>query len=175
MVNLGYLLITAGCLAGAYLAVLQEESVPWGPWAVAVVVGVVGVALARLGSRKAATSEERLTGDLEILGDSLARVVAKLEALVHEQAEMDVYEVRHRIDGDFMEDLNAFVQARESLSHRYGVQTYANVMTSFASGERALNRAWSACTDGYVDAVARALEKALGQFREAQQQLAALS
>lgn len=175
MVNLGYLLITAGCLAGAYVAVLHKEGVPWGPWAAAVVVGVVGVALARLGGRKAATSEERLTGDLEILGTSLARVVAKLETLVHEQAKVNVYEVRHLIDDGFMEDLNSFVQARESLSHRFGVQTYANVMTSFASGERALNRAWSASTDGYVDAVARALEKALGQFREAQQQLMALS
>jgi len=40
-------------------------------------------------------------------------------------------------------------------------------MSAFATGERYINRVWSASTDGYVDEVRSYLERALQQFREA--------
>ncbi|MCB1037043.1 MAG: hypothetical protein KDD47_24665 [Acidobacteria bacterium] len=174
MVKLGYLLITAGFLAGAYFAVLQVEGVPWGAWALAIAFGVVGVALARLGKRQSATSEGRLEGNISTLRKSLSSIVEKIGGLQAELPSLNVYDVRHRIDERFMGDLNAFVEARESIMHRYGVQAYANVMTDFATGERTLNRAWSASTDGYVDEVARSVAKAEIHFRDAQEKFQAL-
>jgi hypothetical protein len=174
MVKLGYLLIVAGFLAGSYFAVLDKAGVPWGVWGLAVAVGVAGVVLARLGGLKSAQAEDRLAADILVIDSSLAHLVEKAEALHGEKGSIDPYDVRHRIDAGFIEDLNAFVEARGSLRHRYGVHAYADVMTAFATGERALNRAWSASTDGYVDAVDSSLERAAAQFRDALEKFRAL-
>ena len=66
-----------------------------------------------------------------------------------------------------MADLDVFVDNRESISHAFGLQAYADVMSAFATGERYLNRCWSASTDGYVDEVHAYLGRAHAQFDEA--------
>ena len=55
--------------------------------------------------------------------------------------------------------------------HLYGLQVYADIMSNFATGERYINRVWSASADGYENEAATYLEKAAGQFAEAQTQL----
>ena len=55
--------------------------------------------------------------------------------------------------------------------HLFGLQTYADIMSKFAAGERYVNRVWSASADGYDHEASTYLEKAAVQFREAQQQL----
>ncbi len=177
MVTVGYLMISAGFLAGAYFAVLAKESVAWPSWAAALVVGVVGVVLARWGRRSSANAETRLAADFAVLATSLDRLVAAADRLVGQTSAraLDPYEVRHLIDAELVPDLTAFAAARESIRHRHGVQAYAEVMTSFALGERYLNRAWSASTDGWIDEVATAVERAAAGLREARGKLAALS
>ena len=97
MVKLGYLLITAGFLAGAYFAVLQVEGVPWGAWALAIAFGVVGVALARLGKRQSATSEGRLEGIDALVAQGEERVaeVKAGGAVFH----VEPHEVAHLVAG----------------------------------------------------------------------------
>ena len=56
---------------------------------------------------------------------------------------------------------------RESIGHAYGLQSYADVMTHFATAERYLNRCWSASTDGYIDEVHTYLTRARDQFTQA--------
>ena len=65
-----------------------------------------------------------------------------------------------------MEDLTRFVDARESIAHVYGLAAYGDVMSSFAAGERYLNRVWSASADGYIDEVNTYIEKAREQFTD---------
>jgi hypothetical protein len=72
--------------------------------------------------------------------------------------------MRHRIDELFIDDIDKFVDARESIAHRYGLAAYGEVMGSFAAGERYLNRVWSASADGYIDEVNAYLEKTREQF-----------
>ncbi len=79
----------------------------------------------------------------------------------------DPYQVRHLIDDLFMEDLDLFVQSRERIAHRFGLQAYANVMSHFATGERYLNRSWSASTDGYIEEVHTYIGRAREQFQQA--------
>ncbi len=74
--------------------------------------------------------------------------------------------MRHRVDELFVEDLEMFVDARESIAHRYGLAAYGEVMSCFAAGERYLNRVWSASADGYIDEVNTYLDKAQEQFSE---------
>ena len=51
------------------------------------------------------------------------------------------------------EDIDTFVESRESMIPTLGMQSYADIMSPFANGERLINRAWSASADGYVDEV----------------------
>jgi putative OPT family oligopeptide transporter len=78
------------------------------------------------------------------------------------------------IGREFPRDLDAFVQARESVAHRYGLQAYAEVMNPFAAGERYLNRVWSTSTDGYVDEAHRYIDMAREQFESALAEFRAL-
>ncbi len=64
----------------------------------------------------------------------------------------------------FADDLNTFIEARESIAHSYGLAAYADVMNCFTAGERYLNRVWSASADGYIDEINDYLEKACDQF-----------
>lgn len=72
--------------------------------------------------------------------------------------------MRHRIDDLFTDDLNTFIEARESIAHSHGLAAYAEVMNCFAAGERYLNRVWSASTDGYIDEINDYLDRAREQF-----------
>lgn len=175
MSRLGYLLIAAGFLGGSYFSVVQKEGVPWVSLVISLLAGAVGIFLVRQTQRASAHSEDRLTTNLGSIASSLESLAAKATRLNNEKDSMNPYDVHSRIDADFMEDLDTFVEARESLSHRYGVQAYANLMTAFATGERYLNRAWSASVDGWVDEVSDSLGKAERQFQDALAQFRALT
>jgi hypothetical protein len=95
---------------------------------------------------------------------SLESIVTKVRRLDDGKTEIDVYDLRHRIDEEFPDDLDAFVQARQSIAHSYGLQAYADVMNPFAAGERYLNRVWSASADGYIDEAHAYATKAREQF-----------
>ncbi len=147
MKNLGYLLITAGFLFGSYFSVVDSEHVSWGMVAPALVLGLVGVALIWLGKRGERQATDAVQAGLERLEESLANIVRNVTELDEKKGETDPYEVRHLIDAAFMDDLDTFVQSRERIAHRFGLQAYANIMSHFATGERYLNRCWSASTN----------------------------
>lgn len=164
---LGYALITVGFLAGALFTVQQPEGVPVAAFLGAFAVGVVGVALARIAGHKESRRGEVVAANLEAISTSLESVVAKIDKLDAEKESIDVYELRHIIDREFPDDLDNFVQARQSIAHTHGLQPYADVMNPFAAGERYLNRVWSTSTDGYIDEAHTYLTKAREQFEEA--------
>lgn len=166
MKRLGYALVTVGFLGGAFTAVRQVEGVAAGMFLFWLALGVLGVLLVRRAARREATDEVRLTTNIQALEDSLERIVASAERLNAEKEAIDVYDLRHRIDERFLDDLVGFVDARESIAHSYGLQAYAEVMNRFAAGERYLNRVWSASTDGYIEEAHRYLEKATRQLED---------
>jgi len=171
---LGYLLIVAGFLGGALAAVLETDQVSWGGFLAAVMIGVAGVALVRLATRRAAHEEDKLAANIQNIRRSLSRVVENITALDRGKESIDPYDLRHRIDELFPLDLTTFAEAREAIGHVYGLQSYADVMSIFASGERYLNRVWSASADGYIHECHTYLGKAREQFAAALEQLKAL-
>ena len=80
--------------------------------------------------------------------------------------------MHHRIDAELMEDIDTFVEARESMIPKLGMQRYADIMSPFANAERLLNRAWSASADGYVDEVRNCIAGARVELEKAAQLLA---
>lgn len=171
MKKIGYTLISIGFVAGALVAVLDEQVIMWGYFVLALAVGAGGVALVHLAKRKRQEDSEVLEADIGGLEENLDSIVRTIEALNRDKESLDAYDVRHRIDEEFTEDLKGFVNARESLGHVYGLEAYADVMMHFAAGERYLNRVWSASADGYIDEVHTYLERAERQFQKARSEV----
>ncbi len=81
--------------------------------------------------------------------------------------------MRNAIDDKLRNDLRRFADARESMVHLYGLQTYADIMSDFAAGERYVNRVWSAAADDYEAEALAYLHKAQAQFKDATERLEA--
>ena len=167
MKTLGYLLIAVSFLVASYFSVIDVQEVPWGRVVPAMLVGLAGVAVVRIAGRSHRRSADKVRSNIDKLEQSLTRIVANAEKLEAEKESIDPYEIRHRIDELFMEDLDIFVENRETIGDAYGLQAYADVMTHFATGERYLNRCWSASTDGYVDEINAYVTRTTRQFEQA--------
>jgi hypothetical protein len=163
----GYLLIVVGFLWGAYLTVEQPEGVNTGKYLVALAIGVAGVITARTAVRAEARDVTRLKTNIATIEASLAAIASDAERLDEQKESINVYDIRHVIDETFPPHLAAFVEARESIAHSYGLKAYAEVMNRFATGERYLNRVWSASTDGYQPEAHDYITRSRVQFDDA--------
>ena len=163
------LMIIGAFLGGAFVAVLDPVTVNWIWMGGILAVGAVGLWGFRKAMHHHASASHRLEEDMRTLGGALANIHRNLESLNARRDELPVYEARFEIDRLFRADLNAFVEARETMIHTFGMRNYADVMSAFAAGERYINRVWSASTDGYEDEVRRYLERAFFQFKEAEE------
>jgi hypothetical protein len=177
----GHILLWAGFFAGSFLAVQNAElaedkwsTVKWPWYALALGVGISGVVVLRMTQRQATTHAHKLEDDLATINSSVEILTNKLNDLKHEQAKVSVGSLLHFIDDEMMPHLGDFADARESLIHTYGMQHYAEVMTDFATGERNINRAWSASADGYVDEAWASLDRAHAKMLAVQERLYAL-
>lgn len=174
MKKLGYLIITLGFLAGALTTVLDKQIVNWAYFLPALIFGVIGIMLVRLSTRRLTQEKGKLASNIQNIEVSLERIVDNVNQLSKEKQSIDPYDVRHRIDELFPNDMNTFVEARESIAHVYGLQEYADVMSYFAAGERYLNRVWSASADGYIEEIHEYIDRAQEQFSQALQKLSQL-
>ncbi|MHC4456623.1 MAG: hypothetical protein ACYS0I_05940 [Planctomycetota bacterium] len=167
MKRFGQLMIAIAFLGGALAAVLDKVNVQWGLFVPVVGLGAGGAIMVHLGKKRKIRSKEKLAMGMQNVETGLKTIAEKVKLLNSEKQLINPYEVRHRIDQLLPEHLSKFVEARETIAHRYGLQAYANVMSHFAAGERYLNRVWSASADGYIDEVNTYLDKAQEQFVEA--------
>lgn len=171
MKAIGFFLLVIGFLVGAYSTALDVENVQWTMFVIAAVGAIVGIVLVKQAERAHAQSDEVLATNRGELRESIDNVVRDLNQMV-EADDHQGEALRAAIDDRLREDLRRFVEARESMVHLYGLQTYADIMSSFAAGERYINRVWSASVDGYDKEAETYLEKAARQFEDAQAQLA---
>jgi hypothetical protein len=171
MKKIAYLMICAGFLFGAYTTALDTRNVDWLLFGIAAAAAVIGLILAKRVDRAEATSGDLLETNRNELNESIANVVRDLKQMTDGTAARGE-ELRDWIDEKLRPDLRRFVDARESMVHLYGLQTYADIMSEFAAGERYVNRVWSSSADGYDGEAETYLHRAAEQFADAQQQLA---
>ncbi|WP_223789953.1 hypothetical protein [Marinicella meishanensis] len=170
MKNIAFILVILAFLAGAYMASLDERTMNWTYFLPIMLVGIIAAIIYKRESNAAAKHGDLLQNNKQVLIDSLNNVLTNLEALNGRKDKVPTYEMRFEIDKLFREDLMNFAEARESMKHLFSIQHYADIMSSFAAGERYINRVWSASTDGYVDEVMMYVEKALSQFQHAKEE-----
>lgn len=171
MKRIGYFLIAIGFLAAAFVSVRNELHVNWLFFSLALLAGVLGVFLVRLSLHRSRRSHEKIASSLNDVENAISRIVINIMNLSAKKQSVNVYDMRSRIDELFSSDFEKFVDARESIAHKYGLQNYADVMNHFAAGQRYLNRVWSASADGYIDEVNTYIEKARDQFSLARRKI----
>ncbi len=170
MKNFGYFLVAAGFLGGAFATSLDVQNVDWILFTGTAGAAFVGLIIYKRQLSTLARSEEVLEVNRVELRESIANVVNDLSDIFEGELTQGAV-LRDRIDLKIREDLRRFADARESMVHLFGLQTYADIMSNFAAGERYINRVWSASADGYNGEANTYLKKAAGQFDEARQQL----
>jgi membrane protein implicated in regulation of membrane protease activity len=170
MKSTGFLLLVLGFLAGAYATALDVESVNWALFVLAVLAAVAGILIVKRAESAHAQSETVLETNRNELRQSLDNVVRDLQKMTS-TAIPEGEALRAEIDNRLRDDLRRFAEARESMVHLFGLQAYADIMSSFAAGERYINRVWSASVDGYDKEAETYLHRAARQFADAQGQL----
>ena len=168
-------MVTVGFITAALAAVVDESVVRWLWYIPALGLGVVGVAAIKIDVVRHSKTEHHVASRIETVESSLEKIATNINKLNTDKHSIHTYDMRHRIDELFVEDLAMFVDARESIAHRYGLAAYADVMSCFAAGERYLNRVWSASADGYIDEVNTYLDKAREQFVESLEKIRQLA
>ncbi len=163
-------LVILAFLAGAFLASLDPTTMIWEAFVPVILAGAIGIFLVKRAEIAAAKDSTVLTENRAVLEDRLKNIMANLEQLDGRKDKIPTYEMRFEIDKLFRDDLIEFAEARDSMKHLFGLRAYADIMSSFAAGERYINRVWSASTDGYVDEVLMYVEKALSQFKHANEE-----
>jgi hypothetical protein len=170
MKNIGYFLVAAGFLGGAFATSLDVQNVNWVLFAGTAGAAIIGLIIYKRQVGAMARSEEVLEVNRVELRESIANVVNDLGEIVDGGLTQGAV-LRDRIDLKLREDLRRFADARESMVHLFGLQTYADIMSNFAAGERYINRVWSASADGYDEEAQAYLSRAAEQFVLAKQQL----
>ena len=170
MKNLGYVLVALGFLGGAFATSLDVENVNWTIFIAMAAAAVIGLAIYKTQVGALARSETVLETNRAELRESIANIVDDL-ADINSGGLTRGAVLRDRIDLKLREDLRRFADARQSMVHLFGLQTYADIMSNFAAGERYINRVWSASADGYDEEAEAYLKRAADQFDEAKQQL----
>jgi hypothetical protein len=170
MKRIGFFLLAGGFLAGAYATALDVEQVNWQIFVVAAIGAIAGLVMIKRAAAAHAQSDEVLELNRGELRDSIANVVRDLGEIVDDKQARGPA-LRDAIDLRLRNDLRRFADARESMVHLFGLQTYADIMSSFAAGERYINRVWSASADGYDEEAESYLVRAAEQFADAQEQL----
>ena len=173
MKSIGYLLLIGGFLAAAYSTALDAQATSWALFMPAALAAAVGVIILKRRASGEARSDSVLTANRAELKESLGNIVRELEVLNEGRSQFATADLRHEIDTRLRDDLRRFADARESMVHLFGLQTYANIMSEFAAGERYVNRVWSASADGYGGEASTYLQKAAFQFGDALRQLEA--
>lgn len=172
---IGFLLVAVGFLAGAYYLTGVDGQVLGAGFLISFVIAVVGVVILRVATRKSKGAVEKVTAEVQSVRQSLSSLARSADELEQQKNTIDVYDLSKQIDDRFNEDLERFVEARESIAIAYGLPAYASIMSHFAAGERYLNRVWSCSVDGYIDEAHRYLGHAREQFVEGHEKLSKLT
>lgn len=142
------------------------------------VVGLIGGGLWVKSITKSAIASAKLAGagagsPEELLG-RIEREATQLREKINNAANDDAAR-EHILEtvGELQRtDMPAFVDAaRNVLTARGGIRLYATVIERFATGERRLNRAWSAAADGYIEEARQCVEEALPPLAESRERM----
>lgn len=161
-----WLLLIAALSSSALLATQGERYLVW-VVTFAVVLVLLSLEL-RLRSRTLETvaGSEDFRSPATLLGFP-AHLAAETRRLHQSFDSADLETLKARVDRLCEDCVDPLIEARAQLGAQLGLSRFADMMTSFARGERCLNRAWSALTDAHESEARQAMAGASAAFQEA--------
>ena len=174
MKNLGYILVSVGFVWASLVSVTDVLEVDWIWFISTMLICVAGIFLIRNSEKSQTKNTETISTNMKSIAENLDHIVANVKKIRSEINPENPQEIHLKIDELLPDYLEKFVDARKTIGHVYGLSAYADVMNFFATGERYLNRVWSASTDGYIDEITLYMEKCEEQFNNAKEALAQL-
>ena len=114
MKTIGVTLLMIGFFAAAFVTVRHADSedlawqtIEWGWYSVAFLLGLAGVIVLRILARSSGTQTQKLEADLDSMIVSLSNLVSRLGAMNANRQDIGVYEVYGRLDAELMTDLDS--------------------------------------------------------------------
>ncbi len=86
-------------------------------------------------------------------------------------AKMNPKTIQEKIEDIQLNNLVPFAEARHEFQHDYGIVNFADFFSDFATGERNVNRAWSALVDGYLEETKESLMKGFASFEQCHEKI----
>lgn len=134
-------------------------------------VGIAGVLILRTTSKRRSSLDlDDEEGQLLPLKNSLNQICEILQTW-QKGKPLEPSSICSSIDEQLMGPLGQFADDRHALIEAYGLPAYASIMTEFATGERFVNRAWSAGADGYFSESYDSLARASRHFQRAMERI----
>lgn len=133
--------------------------IPWFWYSIATAVCFGGVVLLHMSRQTETQKSEKSAASLNEITQALERAIENSRQLAAEASKLAPSKIVDRIDNVLAEDLRIFADGRDSMTTEHGLMVFADVMSPFAAGERAINRAWSAAADGYIDEASVCLQR----------------
>jgi len=143
--------------------------IPWIWYSVAAAVCFTGVVLLHVSRRQVTQRSDQSAANLQEITQALERAIEKTQQLKQSSSNMAPSKIVIFIDDEIADELRTFADGRECMVTEQGLTFFADVMSPFAAGERAINRAWSAAADGYIDEATDCLEKGLRMLTSARE------
>ena len=125
--------------------------IPWIWYSIATAVCFAGVVLLHMSRKNTTEKSDKSAASLNEITQALERVIGNTKQLAAESSKLAPSKIVDRIDNVLANDLRIFAEGRDCMTTEHGLTVFADVMSPFAAGERAINRAWSAAADGYID------------------------
>lgn len=147
------------------------STVRWPWYGLAMLIAFGGVILLRASNRATQLNSENIQGQYSTLTTAIVELVDKLQTLDANFDNMIPEEVVEFIDDQCVIHFNDFADSRNTITQRYGLTAFAEIMSEFATGERYINRAWSASADGYIDEAKSSVKRCLSHLVEAKRLL----
>jgi len=96
MKRIGYFLIAIGFLAAAFVSVLSKDDVDWLFFALALIVGALGVFFVRFSLHRSRRSHEKIASSLNDVENAISRIVINIMNLSAKKQSVNVYDMRSR-------------------------------------------------------------------------------
>lgn len=146
---------------------------------------VVGGVLTRRAEKAESTAPEPMKDgaasgprDLAVVFELLARRARELAEEIGEAQSLETSQreaIKSAIDTLHLDEIEPVVESRARIQVRYGMAGFAAIFGPLSTGERKLNRAWSALVDQHPPEARTSLLEAAEQFDLANAELAALA
>jgi len=163
MKKLAIFLLVISVILSSLVSLQNLEKVAWLYFIPSLCLGFIGLIIIKFKNKKDKKEAVSNTNNFYDIKTSLTNIVYNLKTIKVEENNLN--NLNKVLDNLFLNDINKFIESRYLIKYKFGVLSFSNVMSHFAAGERLLNRAGSASTDGYFEETVNSIEAANYEFK----------